>query len=306
MGGVRGWRGVALGVVVGLGVGGGIAYAVTVIPPNSTDRYYACVSAAGVVRSGTMKLNVVPTSCPKASDVVHSWNAQGPQGLKGDTGPQGPAGPAAVLPTLRTVTLGPVGLPASGDYTYPGSVDVHDCQTVSVSTERTNNPPLAGVNLLQYGPGAAQPGDVIASGGGNGGGGATQTWNALDGFTYAPTPTIQVKLLGAGTNVLGTWLSCQTFGSYDLFASVDAVPTAHIVAGSPGVSVSASVVGTGVRYAVRFLRDVSACVYAVTPRSSNTTVLTTPTPGNPNGVDVTLTEADTVQLPTAFDLVVTC
>ncbi len=57
---------------------------------SASDVYHVCVSNAGRVRTGTMRLDVVPTSCPQATDAVHSWNAEGPPGpgsvVRVDTG----------------------------------------------------------------------------------------------------------------------------------------------------------------------------------------------------------------------------
>jgi hypothetical protein len=101
-------QGIFVGVVVGVLLTGGVAYAVTqtnpvVNPPNPNDRYYACKSTAGVVKAATIKLNVVPKTCPTLGDEVVSWTgtgqdgatgATGPAGMPGATGPQGLAGPA--------------------------------------------------------------------------------------------------------------------------------------------------------------------------------------------------------------------
>ena len=42
-------QGIVIGVIVGVVLTAGVAYAVTVVPPSSTDRYYACVNADGAV-----------------------------------------------------------------------------------------------------------------------------------------------------------------------------------------------------------------------------------------------------------------
>ena len=47
------------------------------------------MSTTGVVRYATMRLNVTPASCPKATDTVRSWNAEGPQGVPGLEGVPG-------------------------------------------------------------------------------------------------------------------------------------------------------------------------------------------------------------------------
>ena len=87
-------QGVLVGLIVGAIVASGAAYAWTVFPPNSTDKYYACVSKEGVVQSGTLRLNVEPTKCARATDMIRSWNAQGPQGAQGIPGVQGETGTA--------------------------------------------------------------------------------------------------------------------------------------------------------------------------------------------------------------------
>lgn len=89
---------VTVGVVVGLAFGG-VAYAgytVANVPPAPTDRYFACVSTAGLVRASTVKLNVVPPTCPAASDKIRSWNAVGNTGPSGATGATGATGPTPV------------------------------------------------------------------------------------------------------------------------------------------------------------------------------------------------------------------
>ena len=73
----RGFAAIGAAITTALVVGG-VAYAVVVVPPNSNDRYYACVSTTGAVKAATIKLNVVPTKCPIASDTVHSWSVGNP------------------------------------------------------------------------------------------------------------------------------------------------------------------------------------------------------------------------------------
>ena len=85
------FRWILVGLIIGL-VSGGVAYAVVINPPNSSDRYYACVSPAGVVKSGTLRLNVAPSKCPAATDQVRSWTAVGPTGPSGATGSPGTSG----------------------------------------------------------------------------------------------------------------------------------------------------------------------------------------------------------------------
>ena len=64
-------QGLVIGVFVGALLAGGIAYAVTVVPPNSTDKYYACVSTGGVVRQIPMTFG------------QRGWNGQPAGGLRG-------------------------------------------------------------------------------------------------------------------------------------------------------------------------------------------------------------------------------
>ena len=68
----------AVTACVAAAVVGGVAWAVTIVPPVSTDRYYACVSPAGVVRAGTIRFNTPPTKCPNAADVVRTWTGIDP------------------------------------------------------------------------------------------------------------------------------------------------------------------------------------------------------------------------------------
>ena len=71
---------------------GGVAYAgynVAVVASSPSDQWHACVSNTGVVRAPTMRLNSYPTSCPRSTDTIRSWNASGPSGANGATGPSG-------------------------------------------------------------------------------------------------------------------------------------------------------------------------------------------------------------------------
>ena len=90
---VKRLRWITLGVVIGLAFGG-IAYAVVVNPPNAADRYYACVSSGGIVRSDTIRRNVPPTKCSGRTDTIESWNAVGTTGPTGATGAPGAGGSA--------------------------------------------------------------------------------------------------------------------------------------------------------------------------------------------------------------------
>lgn len=63
------------GLVLGVIVAGGAAWAVTTVAPTPSDRFYACVSPQGQVRASAIKLNVAPTKCPSANDAVRSWSA---------------------------------------------------------------------------------------------------------------------------------------------------------------------------------------------------------------------------------------
>ena len=77
---------------------GGVAYAVTVVQPSSSDKYYACFSNTDYLK-GKIYLNMAPPTCPAVTDVVRSWDAvkgavgaTGPSGSNGVAGPTGPAG----------------------------------------------------------------------------------------------------------------------------------------------------------------------------------------------------------------------
>ncbi len=56
----------------------GVAHASSPAPPpvplSDGDTTYACVTDAGHVRASTVKIGVVPTTCPRATDVVRSWS----------------------------------------------------------------------------------------------------------------------------------------------------------------------------------------------------------------------------------------
>ena len=78
-------QGIIVGVIVGVLFAGGVAYAVTYLPPTSTDRYYACVNSNGTVEYTTLRLNhkPSPSACASRTDTIRSWNAQGPKGDPG-------------------------------------------------------------------------------------------------------------------------------------------------------------------------------------------------------------------------------
>jgi hypothetical protein len=99
-----GW--IAATVAAGLGLGGGIAYAVI---PSADGVIHACyVPSSGAIRV----VNADAGRC-NASETALDWNQQGPKGDKGDTGPAGPAGPTgatgATGPTGATGATGPAG-----------------------------------------------------------------------------------------------------------------------------------------------------------------------------------------------------
>jgi hypothetical protein len=76
-------------VVVGLAVGGGVAYAT--IPSSSDGTITGCYSANGAKANGGTGLNIVDSqsaSCSKGQTPVQ-WNQQGPQGPPGQQGPPG-------------------------------------------------------------------------------------------------------------------------------------------------------------------------------------------------------------------------
>src|SRR2546421_381677 len=71
-------QGTVIGVVVGLLVAGGVAYAAFTVPnvdPQPTDRYFACFSSVGKIKAATVQVNNAPTQCPAVSDVIRSWYA---------------------------------------------------------------------------------------------------------------------------------------------------------------------------------------------------------------------------------------
>ncbi len=74
-------QGVVFGLIVGVIVAGGAAYAAFVVPnvdPQPTDRYYGCFSSVGKLKASTVQVNNAPTQCPAASDVIRSWYAGAP------------------------------------------------------------------------------------------------------------------------------------------------------------------------------------------------------------------------------------
>ena len=123
-------RWVAIGAAIGVAFGG-IAYAVVVNPPSSSNRFYACVSPSGVVKSGTLRLNVAPTKCPTATDQVQSWNAVGQTGSTGATGATG-AGAAPRTISWPSGVTGPTGPDPIGYVgTYALTVTTDGCNIVN-------------------------------------------------------------------------------------------------------------------------------------------------------------------------------
>jgi uncharacterized protein YjbI with pentapeptide repeats len=139
--GVMGKRlqGLIAGVIAGVLIAGGVAYAVTVVPPNSSDRYYACVRTNGVIRPDTLRLNKVPTSCPGSTDTVRSWNAQGPRGLAGATGTPGANGT-----TGATGATGPSGAAIDCAATPRPGINLSGCDLSGRNLTGAN---LTGANL---------------------------------------------------------------------------------------------------------------------------------------------------------------
>lgn len=126
-------------IVVGTAVGlaaGGIAYATVINPPASSERYYACVANTGVVRYSTLRLNAPPTSCPSASDEIHSWNALGeigPTGVTGVTGPVGATGEPAPSASIVRIDIPGTPYAISGGTRHDfGAVDTSMCRSLSV------------------------------------------------------------------------------------------------------------------------------------------------------------------------------
>jgi hypothetical protein len=105
-------QGIVIGVIVGALFAGGVAYAVKIVPPNSSDRYYACVGSAGAVHEKTIRLNSPPTSCLYPSDKIRSWSAQGPSGVTGPVGATGPTGTPGS--DAASATTARIALPAFG------------------------------------------------------------------------------------------------------------------------------------------------------------------------------------------------
>ena len=128
----------ALAAALGALLAGGVAWAVTVVPPGSTDRYFACVGPLGRVRQNTIRFRAAPTSCPGPHDVVRSWNAQGPQGI------QGPAGSSNTSTLTVAVTA-----PELGSVTGPGI----DC-AVGATSDCTEVYPTGTVVQLVASPGS--------------------------------------------------------------------------------------------------------------------------------------------------------
>jgi hypothetical protein len=69
---------VGAGLAAGLALVVGVAHASSPAPPpvplSDGDTTYACVTDTGQVRPSTVKLDVVPSTCPRATDVVRSWS----------------------------------------------------------------------------------------------------------------------------------------------------------------------------------------------------------------------------------------
>ncbi len=205
---------------------GGIAYAVTVVPPNPSDLYYACVSTAGVVKSSTIKLNVQPASCPAATDTVRSWNAQGPQGLQGDPGgvgaqgDPGPQGAAAPAQHVRVIHVSDAVTVSSGaTLPFGGPIDVSNCESfIQVAVSATTTASAGSPVTVQIVGQSIMPGNVNPF---------YDLWNRGSMLvsapnpraTYAPTSSVQaatVQLFAVGFNsppstVNDAWITCRTF-----------------------------------------------------------------------------------------------
>ena len=208
---------------------GGIAYAVTVVPPNPSDLYYACVSTAGVVKSSTIKLNVQPTSCPTATDTVRSWNAQGTQGMQGlpgntgaqgDPGPQGAAAPAKRVRVIRVTgptTISGPNSTANGN--FGGPVDVRDCASygsIQVEFGAPNNITSVGVTGQSIMPGDTGTPTISAFvGSTNIGGGNLRA--SMSPALYGPAESMQLRISVSTSNapvsatITDVWITCVTF-----------------------------------------------------------------------------------------------
>jgi len=226
------FRWILLGLIVGL-VTGGVAYAVVVNPPNSGDRYYACVSSAGVVNPKTIKLNVEPTSCPIATDVVHSWNAIGPTGPTGNLGATGPTGATGPGPdVVRTTTIRvsdqPYTIPQNGVGALLGPVDVSACRsyTVNVAGHRAQSvriyayDPESGRSVFRTlwsnrsgtNPNQGDAGVVINQGPSYSGYQGGSYWGEVQDTGGASPATVKMDLVGDPSIATGVanhiWLDC--------------------------------------------------------------------------------------------------
>ena len=67
---------------------GGVSYATS--SPAGGSTFYACATATGAIRAGSIRVGTPPTNC-LTGETVQSWNAQG------QSGAQGPVGQASVV-----------------------------------------------------------------------------------------------------------------------------------------------------------------------------------------------------------------
>src|SRR5262245_47624973 len=70
-----------LSVIGAGGLGVGLAHAAVPAPAatrlGSSDYMYACITPGGKVRTGSVRLNVAPPTCPDATDTLRYWHPAG-------------------------------------------------------------------------------------------------------------------------------------------------------------------------------------------------------------------------------------
>ena len=89
---------------------GGVAYAVTTGPIDSSGVIHGCYYPATTGGSHKVVLQDVGKRCPTGTTAI-TWNQKGPAGPTGPQGPAGPPGPAGPSAAYAKVVNGPVAAP---------------------------------------------------------------------------------------------------------------------------------------------------------------------------------------------------
>ena len=137
---------------------GGVSYATS--SPAGGSTFYACATATGAIRAGTIRVGTPPTNC-LTGETVQSWNAQGQPGA------QGPVGQASVV-TIGTPAdcSNPPATAATG--TQPSFLAIP-----SIPGESSDLAHLNQIDVLSWSQGLTGASATGSACGGAGGGKAT-------------------------------------------------------------------------------------------------------------------------------------